>query len=50
MIIQKSRTDGLWKVDGNFYKCEIIGDGIMQHFGINFPDEIPAKIRVKCTK
>lgn len=47
-VIQKTRIINPVKLDGIMFNCTILGDEKVQHFGIDFPNEIPAHIDLEC--
>jgi hypothetical protein len=48
-IVQKSRVTNA-TFNGLPYKCRVYGDGKIQHFGIDIPDQMPAAILIGCNK
>lgn len=49
-IVQKSRVRNPVTLDGLPYSCRLYGDGRIQHFGIEIPDQMPANIYMSCEK
>ena len=48
-IVQKSVIRSPTRVGGKLYDCKILGDGVVRHFGIDFPDFHPAEFYISCT-
>jgi len=49
-IIQNSTVQNPATINGLPYNCVIYGDETVQHFGVDFPAFLPARIYVECNQ
>jgi hypothetical protein len=49
-IIQTTTVNNPVTLNSLQYNCVIMGDGKIHHFGLDFPDQDPSLIYLKCDK